>query len=144
MQALSLQKLHVIPDKIISMTCDKAVSEAALSIKMAQNKVPGGKEAHCKQAESCIAEHQINLGRVHDTFNHFVFHYDVGTQKLTQTVHELGKMMNLRFRDNAPRRPPRVIILGPPGSGRSSTAEIVSKRYGLVNVSPHQLVQAES
>jgi SpoVK/Ycf46/Vps4 family AAA+-type ATPase len=81
---------------------------------------------------------------VHDTFNHFVFHYDVGTQKLTQTVHELGMMMNLRFRDNAPRRPPRVIILGPPGSGRSTAAENVSKRYGLVNVSPHQLVQAES
>lgn len=53
-------------------------------------------------------------------------------------------MINLRFRSNAPRKPPRVILLGPPGSGRTTTAEILSKRFGLVNVSPLKLLQAEA
>lgn len=53
-------------------------------------------------------------------------------------------MINLRFRSNAPRRPPRVILLGPPGSGRTTTAEILSKRFGLVNVSPLRLLENEA
>jgi pantothenate kinase len=76
------------------------------------------------------------LNGVKDTFNHFVFHYDTTGNPFEQTVQDLGRMINLRFRVNAPRRPPRVIILGPPGSGRSTTSEIISKRFGLVNVSP--------
>lgn len=52
--------------------------------------------------------------------------------------------MNLRFRSNAPRRPPQVVILGPPGSGRTTTAETLCKRYGLVLVSPMNLLNEES
>jgi len=29
-------------------------------------------------------------------------------------------MLKLRYKSDAPRRPPRVILLGPPGSGRST------------------------
>ncbi len=53
-------------------------------------------------------------------------------------------MMTIRFRDNAPRRPPRVFILGPPGSGKTTTAEVISKRYGLVNVCPMELMKVEA
>jgi hypothetical protein len=31
-------------------------------------------------------------------------------------------MLGLRFKPNAPRRPPRVIILGPPGTGCDTQA----------------------
>lgn len=86
------------------------------------------------------SEHDLNLNGVKDTFNNFIFNYDTSGNALEQTVQDLGRMINLRFRINAPRRPPRVIILGPPGSGRSTTAEIISQKFGLVNVSPMQLL----
>lgn len=52
-------------------------------------------------------------------------------------------MLSLRFKANAPRRPPRVLILGPPGSGRDTQATLVSKQFGLVHVSTKQLLQKE-
>jgi len=39
---------------------------------------------------------------------------------------ELKKMLDLRFKNDAPRRPPRIIIMGPPGSGRSVQAKMMA------------------
>ncbi len=44
---------------------------------------------------------------------------------------------------NSPKRPPRLVILGPPGSGRASQARELSKRYGMVHVSTMQLLRDE-
>jgi len=52
-------------------------------------------------------------------------------------------MLSLRFKPNAPRRPPRIVILGPPGSGRDTQAAIIAKQFGLVHVSTRQLLQKE-
>ena len=52
-------------------------------------------------------------------------------------------MLRIRFRANAPRRPPRVVLLGPPGSGRSTQAEIIANRYGLVHVCTRSLLKSE-
>jgi adenylate kinase len=52
-------------------------------------------------------------------------------------------MLRIRFRSNAPRRPPRVILLGPPGSGRSTQASIIAKKYGLVHISTRALLKNE-
>lgn len=52
-------------------------------------------------------------------------------------------MLRIRYKSNAPRRPPRVILLGPPGSGRSTQASIIAKRYGLVHVSTRELLKNE-
>ena len=134
----------MIPDKIVSMTCDSKVCADAVK-KLVLKSNPGATASQLKEhSASVFAEYEINLNHVHDTFKQFIYHYNAGSHSLEQTVQDLGRMMNLRFRDNAPRRPPRIVIIGPPGSGRSTTTEMISKRYGLVNVSPFQLVQAEA
>ena len=52
-------------------------------------------------------------------------------------------MLSLRFKSNAPRRPPRVIILGPPGSGRDTQATLCAQQFGLVHISARQLLKSE-
>lgn len=52
-------------------------------------------------------------------------------------------MLRIRYRSNAPRRPPRVILLGPPGSGRSTQASILALRYGLVHICTRSLLKNE-
>jgi adenylate kinase len=90
------------------------------------------------------AEQEMALNGVNDTFNHFVYHYDTGCNKVEQSCNELVQMMHLRFRDNAPRRPPRLIIVGPPGSGRTTLANEISRKFGMVVISPMNLVNAEA
>jgi len=50
-------------------------------------------------------------------------------------------MVKIKLAD--PMRPPRIIILGPPGSGRSTQARNIAKRYGIVHVSVMDLLKEE-
>lgn len=52
-------------------------------------------------------------------------------------------MLQLRYKNNAPRRPPRIVILGPPGSGRSSQCQAVAETFGLVPISVQELLKQE-
>ena len=59
-------------------------------------------------------------------------------------ANDLARMLRLKFRNNAPRRPPKVMLIGPPGSGRSTQAQQVSDAFGLVCVSPTKILNAEA
>lgn len=52
-------------------------------------------------------------------------------------------MLSLRFRENAPRRPPRIILVGPPGSGRNTQSMAVAQCFGLVHISAKALLKNE-
>jgi adenylate kinase len=52
-------------------------------------------------------------------------------------------MLKLRYKMDSPLRPPRIVINGPPGSGRTSQAEALSQTFGLVNVCVKDLLRAE-
>lgn len=53
-------------------------------------------------------------------FKGFLYEYNAIDKPQNDVANELARMLRIRFRSNAPRRPPRVILLGPPASGRSS------------------------
>merc|ERR1719161_1048924 len=53
----------------------------------------------------------------------------------------MKKMIALRPYSNAPLRPPRVIIIGPCGSGRSTQCQMIAKHYGCVHVDIAALVK---
>ena len=72
---------------------------------------------------------------VNEAFDQFIFEHDAADKAQVDVGNELKKMLSLRFKSNAPRRPPRVIILGPPGSGRDTQALMVAQQFGLVHIS---------
>merc|ERR550514_381108 len=53
----------------------------------------------------------------------------------------LKKMISLRPYSNAPLRPPRVMVIGPCGSGRSTQCQMIAKHYGCVHVDIATLVK---
>lgn len=72
---------------------------------------------------------------VNDAYNQFIIEFDAVDKQQSDVANELGKMLKLKFKSNAPRRPPRVVLLGPPGSGCSTQAKALSEYFGLVHVS---------
>lgn len=52
-------------------------------------------------------------------------------------------MLNLRFKPNAPKRPPRAMIFGPPGSGKDTQAKLLAEEFGLVYISTRALLKNE-
>jgi adenylate kinase family enzyme len=120
-QALSLQKMSVIPDKFVYLNTDKQTSLARVKTKlMSINTSLHGLELE-EIASQCLSEHELNQRGVNSIFNQFIFELDCDQFSAQQEVqNEILRIMKLRYKSDAPRRPPRIVILGPPGSGRTT------------------------
>ena len=94
-------------------------------------------------AKSLYREWDVHQREVNATFNQFIYFYDCNDKQQQDVANDLARMLRIRFRNGAPRRPPKVLLLGPPGSGRTTQAEIIAHRFGLVCVSPEALVREE-
>lgn len=45
------------------------------------------------------------------------------------------KLVSFKIHNKSPKRAARIIVLGPPGSGRTTLAKKLTQKYGLVYVS---------
>lgn len=142
-QALSLQKIGVIPDKFILLDVKRSTSVTKVKNNLiANNSTLYGPELE-EAANSAIDEYELHVRGVKSAFKGFIYEYNAVDKAQNDVANDLARMLRIRFRSNAPRRPPRVILLGPPGSGRSTQAEVLSKRYGLVHICTRTLLKAE-
>lgn len=94
-------------------------------------------------ANQAIEEYDLHIKGVKAAFNGFVYEYNAVDKAQNDVANDLARMLRIRYRSNAPRRPPRVILLGPPGSGRSTQAGIIAKNYGLVHICTRSLLKHE-
>jgi hypothetical protein len=62
----------------------------------------------------------MNINAVRGSFKQFIFEYNATDVIVSDVTKDLARMLRLRYKSDAPRRPPRVILLGPPGSSRST------------------------
>jgi hypothetical protein len=69
-------------------------------------------------ANQCLQEYELNMQGVKEAFSQFIFEHDVTDKSYSDVIPGLMRMLQLRFRESAPRRPPRIVLVGPPGSGR--------------------------
>ena len=119
-QALSLQKIGVIPDKFLVLDVKKSTSVTRVKNNLIQaNTVLYGPELE-DVANQAIDEYDLHIKGVKSAFNGFVYEYNAVDKAQNDVANDLARMLRIRYRSNAPRRPPRVILLGPPGSGRST------------------------
>jgi len=81
------------------------------------------------------------------------FYWEIDADKEHDTIiNDLARIMRLRFRTSLTnpseagkllRRPPRILFIGPPGSGKTTLSRLVAQRFGLVNVSASELLERE-
>lgn len=78
---------------------------------------------------------------VREVFHQFIFEHGAEDKTSSDVTAELKKMLDLRFKNDAPRRPPRILIMGPPGSGRSTQAKLMADQFGLIFLSCRELLK---
>ena len=136
--------MGIIPDKFINLKIRKHTSLARIK----QNLVAASQDIYGDMAdevaERIYEEYDINMNTVMDTFNQFVYTIDCSDRAQNEVANDLARMLRIRHRNNAPRRPPKVLIIGPPGCGKSTQAQEISDAFGLVNVSPQKILRAEA
>ena len=94
-------------------------------------------------ATQALDEYELHIKGVKSAFKGFIYEYSAIEKAQNDVATDLARMLRIRFRNNAPRRPPRVVLLGPPGSGRSTQATVLSKKYGLVHICTRTLLKDE-
>jgi adenylate kinase len=143
-QALALHKMGIVPDKFVHLgiTETQALSRLRATCSADESNSLGGKELE-ETAMSLYRQWDVNQREVNNTFNKFIYFYDCDGKQQQDIANDLARMLRVRFRNGAPRRPPKVILIGPPGSGRSTQAELMAHRFGLVCISPEMLVREE-
>lgn len=119
-QALSLQKMGIIPDRMILLKIKPAASLGRIKNNLIQiTPQLYGNELE-ELAAACLQEYELNLKGVRECFDQFLFEHDASEKAQSDVVNDLMKLLELRYKNNAPRRPPRIIIAGPPGSGKET------------------------
>jgi len=88
-------------------------------------------------------EEELECKGVKSAFTNFIYGYDTTGKTQGDIANDLARILRIRFKSNAPRRPPRVILLGPPGSGRSTQAAAISKHFGLVYLCTRTILKNE-
>lgn len=115
-----MQKIGVIPDKFILLEVKRSTSITKVKNNLiAANTTLYGPELD-DVASQAVDEYDLNVKGVKTAFKGFIYEYSAIDKAQNDVANELARMLRIRFRSNAPRRPPRVILLGPPGSGRST------------------------
>ena len=82
------------------------------------------------------------MNGVKQAFNQFIFeHASEDPKTAADITSEIKKMLSLVFKSNAPKRPPRILVMGPPGSGRSTQARLIADQFGLVLINCKDLLK---
>eukprot|EP00826_Nyctotherus_ovalis_P006213 TRINITY_DN11448_c0_g1_i10.p2 TRINITY_DN11448_c0_g1~~TRINITY_DN11448_c0_g1_i10.p2 ORF type:complete len:232 (-),score=85.63 TRINITY_DN11448_c0_g1_i10:109-804(-) len=58
-------------------------------------------------------------------------------------VNDIARTIKLRLKSSAPRRPPRVLLMGAPGSGKTTLGNLIAKKFGLVYIDALNLLHGE-
>ena len=73
-----------------------------------------------------LKTYRQNQKEVNTTFGTHIYFYSCEGKVAQDVTNDLARMLRVRFRQNAPRRPPKVILVGPPGSGRTTQAQMIA------------------
>jgi adenylate kinase len=134
----------VIPDKFILLKGDEEQAYDSIKESMtARGTSYYGNEQH-EVINQAIKEYNMHIKGVQDAFKGFIYEYDCTGRPAANIVgSEIANMLRLRFKSTAPRRPPRVMMIGPPGSGKTTQAALMAKKYGMVHLNLKDMLKSE-
>lgn len=150
-QALALGKNKIIPDKIFLMKySDDVALEHIMKGLRKKYSDDAPEEELVELSHRIMEEYHLNIDHVEKMFKNvihvinahgYVKGYDEEKNKASNFVDQISSLIQMKR--TSPDSKLRVIVVGAPGSGRSTQAERISKKYGLVHVSTSNLLQNE-
>lgn len=149
-QALALQRAGVIPDRVVIIQpvreeFEPRFREKFVSIlghgKSATDKIHLTDSPECDEAFlNAWNEHNYHVNGVKEVYRS-QYHEIEGHGDIDKISDYAARIFLMRGRSNAPRKPPKLVVIGPPCSGRSTQSQRIASRYGLTFVSVTQLLR---
>ncbi|CEM14740.1 unnamed protein product [Vitrella brassicaformis CCMP3155] len=130
-QAQALQLNRIIPDKFILLNVPENIVRGRFQEKNVSDSTAADDSGEA--VELRLQHYYRHLMGVLHLYQPVVHQVD-GTLQPDQVFAGIQAHISMRPYSNAPLRPPRIVIVGHAGSGRSTQAAKIAKHYGVVHV----------
>lgn len=135
-QALALQAGGILPTHVLYFTSSSSSPSVPSSTSSPSS---ASLDESLKSSYDAYKRHGAAVQEVFSPVAHFLDLAADDTKLLTQ----LRSILHTTPKSHAPKRPLRVILLGPRGSGRHTQASMIAAKYGLVHVNVSALLKDE-
>lgn len=138
-QCLALQRAGVIPDRVVLIRPDLVEFNLGVSEKIIElcSHRPDNQKPVMSRAWQ---EFEYHMNGVRAAYGFQVHEVD-SSDDVSALSTAIFKVFLAKGRSRAPQKPPCVIVLGPPGSGRTTLAKNLHEKYGLTFISTNQLLR---
>lgn len=138
-QAQAIQTCGVYLDRVLLLNGSEKMIRQKYAVKMSA--AGYDIEAQEEAINRRLQHYFRHVTTVAECFKNVLRQIDATTGDDDMIYESIKKMISLRPYSNAPLRPPRVILIGPCGSGRSTQCQMLAKHYGCVHVDIAALVK---
>lgn len=140
-QAIAMQKMGILPDNFILLNQEDKYSEQMITnlLNSGDTIVKCAPDHIEKYAKQAIRECNIHLSGVKEVCRGLITELD-GSKDNQEILEEIVRVLKLK-QTKAPRRPQRVILMGPPGSCTEEHAIKIAQKYKLVYVPVTQMLK---
>ena len=150
-QAIFLQSIGLLPDNIIILTTTREKAEEQIYAKL-RDRLPKPPE---KNEEDKEKEPQENSVESDSNQNNYKTDEQIKEmakisveesdrfEEDIEVVEELARLLNFKNKTNAARRPPRIILAGPPCLDKNGIAERICNKLKIIHVNIMDLLKKE-
>lgn len=139
-QTLANKEMGFCLDKILLLTSGEAQIRERYALKMAAYAGSDKEDL----INTRLQQYQRHVISIVELFKNVIRQIEVKTEDDDQndTFNTIKANLHVRPYANAPLRHPRICVVGPCGSGRTSQCRVVAKQYGVVHVDLAPLIRA--
>lgn len=89
-----------------------------------------------------LEEYQINVKAVKEVYQNHI-NIMVKERDIENIIEDISRIMKFKNKTLGARKPPRILLLGPPCSKKSLIADAIAKKYSIIHISISSLLNNE-
>ena len=131
--------MKIIPDKIFMLNIADSISFEKLKEKLFLGvgaQFQNGHEMN-QIAKNAITEYRVNIQGVKEQFLGSITEVEANKPE-EKILEEIARILFLKT-SNSPKKPPKIILMGPPGVECQTHAVEIASKYKLINLDVDQL-----
>ena len=112
--------MKIIPEKFVLLEVEDelTIERVIESMRTDDNPVKYQEDEIDTLARSALTEYKLHMEGVKEVCKGYIYTLD-GNKPQGVVTEDIARNLRIRNKSNAPKRAPRILIHGPPGSGRS-------------------------
>lgn len=133
-QAIWITKMNFIPDHIILLdVTDRLTKERVRENLTNEEAIVKIEEDKIGQiTEDAIVEYNMHIEGVKEVYSGMISVID-GNKRQDIVLQEIARIIKLKV-VNAPKRCPKIVLIGPPGSGKTTQAIKIAEKLKIVHI----------